>query len=93
MVKKSGFGQMSHANRGLLFMPNRDLLAFLGFPESAYRLRSGVYAKLRSVPDICRLLVFDGFLVSNALGMTRVGYEMLYSDLGGHFGVLCNCDA
>ena len=68
MVKKSSFGQTSSANRSLVFMPNCGLLAFLGFPESTHRPRSGFYAIPRSVPDFCRLVVFKGFLVSERLG-------------------------
>ena len=68
MVKKLGFGQMSHANHGLVFMPNRGLLAFLGFPESVHKLQSRVYAIPRSMPDIGLFWGFKTFLVSECLG-------------------------
>ena len=71
MVKKSGFGKMSHANRNLVFMPNRGLHAFLGFPGTAHKPRYEVYAKPRSVNNMCCLVVFDGFLVSERLGDDR----------------------
>lgn len=71
MVKKLSFGQTSGANRGLVFMPNRGLHAFMGFPGTAHKLRSEVYAKPRSVTDMCHLVVFDRILVSERLGDDR----------------------
>ena len=71
MVKKSSFGQTSSAGRGLVFMPNRGLLEFLSFPEIAHRSRPGLNAKPRPLPDMSRVLVFDGFWVSERLGDDR----------------------
>ena len=59
MVRKADLVQPSHTNRDLVFMPNRGLLAFMGFPESAHRPWSVVYAKPRYMPDIGRLWVFN----------------------------------